>query len=483
MKKWHNKGFTLVEIIVSITLLAMIALFMLPMSTYAFQFAKWNNIKLTAMNLAYSQVEWLKSLKYDDLGLDAIGYSPHGTVKEDLFMNEAGTNPKTIEGIDYSFLSTVYWEDAESTTGEFVTEATKKIDVVVKARDPISGVTKTFSVMGSLVAFEGERTPSVMAPLKVFAFTGENLNDPAKNVKLILNKGNSLVAWRRTDDEGKAYFSEPAKNIEYNLFPEEWDKSDLMMTRPIGSSGSYPNENWDYIKKIKITDPDDILEHTFYVDFPGYISLKEYDGIVDSTKLYINPNDVVQPEGETWDLDLNINLTNLKNRMIWRAWNYDCEITRQYKYNGKNYTDTYYFVEKDSRNLWNKSFPYIKDNITKAELDLAFGLKNGSFTKKDDGTIDTIIFEFTSQISVTEDFILSFQIYEGDNTISIGSYEVDTLMLSDDGIKCTVTFVSSSEITEDKLLLEINEPSLDELINIHGMRLPKDFNYCTLDLK
>ncbi|HOE57799.1 MAG TPA: type II secretion system protein, partial [Bacillota bacterium] len=122
-----NKGSALVEIIVSIALLGIIALFLLPVSIYSVQYSKWNNIKLTAMNLAYTQLEWLKTLDYNtDLGLDETGYSPKGTVKQNLYLNESGSNPKTIEGIEYRLLTSIYWQSATAHTGDFVANATKK---------------------------------------------------------------------------------------------------------------------------------------------------------------------------------------------------------------------------------------------------------------------------------------------------------------------------------------------------------------------
>ena len=214
-------------------------------------------------------------------------------------------------------MTNIYWESAESTTGDFLANATKKVDVIVRAKDPFSGVTKTYSVMGSLIAFEGERIPSDNVPLKIRAITGEDFTEPAKNVKMMVNLGNSMAAWGRTDDEGKVFFTELTKNIEYNVFPSEWEKSKFMMTRPNWSSGSTPNEKWDYIKPIKIVD--DMVEHTFFVDYPGYITLSNYDGIMDDTIVRLNPPMLYLQE-ETWDLDIYTNLTNLANRMIWRAW-------------------------------------------------------------------------------------------------------------------------------------------------------------------
>ncbi len=487
MNKKHNKGFTLVEIIVSIALLAMIALFMLPMSIYAIQFAKWNNIKLTAMNLAYSQVEWLKTVKYDELGLDSIGYSPDGIVKEDLYLNETGTNPKTIEGVEYSLLTTITWEDAESTTGEFVVDATKRIDVIVKAKDPIRGIERSYSVIGSLVAFEGERTPSVFAPLRIRAITGENFKEPAKGVKIYAKRGGSVAEWGRTDDEGKAYFTVLTKNLLYDVSPEEWERSDYMMTRPIGKTGTSPNMEWNYIEQLKVVSDDEVLEHIFYVDYPGYIILPEYSEIAEKTKVNINPIDTNPPEGVVWDLDLTTNLENLKDRMIWRTWEYEYKITRDFKEGGINYTDEYFFVDETNK-LWNKKFPYVKDNITNLPLKLGFGLKEGKFIKNQEGHIERIELEFTTKISANpEGFGLDFAIFEviGDvvQVDPISNYTAE-FILSNDARKCDIIFSEfESEISTDKLRLEIRNLSLEELVNEYGMKLPGDYNYCNLVLK
>lgn len=472
MAKHYNKGFTLIEVMFSITLLAVIALFILPMSIYGVQFAKWNNIKLTAMNLAYSQVEWLRAeaaKDYDKLGLDLPGYSPKGIIKEDLYMNEKLTNPKTIGGIEYRLLTNIYWENAGSTTGDFVANATKKVDVIVKAKDPITGVIKTYSVMGSLIAFEGERTPTDNVPLKIRTITGEDFSEPAKNVKVVVNLGNSMAFWGRTDDEGKVFFSELSKNIEYNVFPSEWGKSKFMMIRPNSSSGISPNEKWDYIKPIKIVN--DTVELIFFVDYPGYIILDNYDGIMNDTIVLLNPINYVSPEGETWDLDINTSLTNLANRMIWRAWEYEYSITRTID---ANYTDKYYFVEKATGDMWNGKFQYKKDDITNLELELAFGLKDGCFTDNGDGTITAGI-EFTSQMQDIED--LSFIVFEDANKIN---QDVISIIEVAAGRKYNITFSTTSNITKDKLKFVIDNPSLETLTSIHGMKIVKDLGVCEL---
>ncbi|MCQ1529803.1 type IV pilus modification PilV family protein [Lutispora saccharofermentans] len=471
MIKRHNKGFTLIEIVVSITLLALIALFMLPMSIYGVQFAKWNNIKLTAMNLAYSQTEWLKTLEYKDVGLDSSGYSPKGIVKENLYLNETGSNPKTIEGIDYSFITSIYWESARSSTGDFIANALKKADVIVKARDPITGSERTYSVMGTLIAFEGERTPSSNIPLKVRVITGEDFTEPAKGVKIIVNNlSNTLAAWGRTDDEGKVYFTE-LSNTKYNVFPEQWEAGD-MTARPTGIIGVANDENWKYEAQLEIkATPEDFIKQDFHVDYPGYIVLPEYPKeLMDNALVKLNPI-YNPPEGAVTGFDLDTNLTKLITKKIWRSWIYDST-----KAIVKG-TDLYYFVENDDGNLWDGKFQYIKGSVTEKKLKLGFGIKDGSFKQETDESI-TLKIEFTSDINNID--TMMFSIYESDTAINYTDKNI-VQAVSGKNNKFLINIKTTDRVTGNRLKFQIDNKEAGTLINSYGMKLIQDKNYCILD--
>lgn len=485
MERHGNKGFTLVEIVVSITLLAIIALFMLPMSVQSLKFSKWNNIKLTAMNLAYSQVEYLKAeaaKDYDQLGIDAEGYSPKGIIKEDLYMNESGTNPITIEGIEYKLLTSIYWESARSTSGEFVANAMKKADVTIKAKDVFTGVEKNYSVLGTLITWEGERKALNNKPLLVRVITGELFTDPAKSVKVVVNNtSDTLVNWGRTDEKGEVYFTELEKNKTYRVYPEEWDKGD-MMGRPTGLNNT--KNSYIFYDEVEIKDiVSDYIEHTLYVDFPGYIDLQSHSGypkypdeFLNNSKLILKP-DYTPPEGVIVNLDLSTNLKELKGLKIWRSWAYD-------KYSITNGTDTYYFIEKDTYKLWDGRFPYISNSITKKELLLGYGINQnlGNATCKNTHSQDyEIEFEFTSEFKGNLEDIKFSLINKHNEQLGYVSAEIERINEKRIRIKLkSVTGQVGASGQEPKLYIDNSSSTI--YINEYGMPLVVDNAFCELKI-
>ncbi len=472
MKKQHNRGFTLIEIIVSIALLAIIALFLLPMSMYGIQFSRWNGIKLTAMNLAYSQVEWLRTLDYnDELGLNSIGYSPKGIVEEKLYLNEPGSDPKTIQGIEYKLLTSIYWESAESYNGDFVANAIKKADVTVKARDPISGKEKTYAVTGTLIAFEGERSLTSFIPLKIRVLTGSDFSEGAKNVKVIVNnQSNTMVSWGRTDEKGEVVFTDLA-NAVYKVFPDSWEEGD-MTARPTGKKTNAGKEEWIYEVLLEVGgSADNSIDQTFYVDYPAYIILTGYaDTLLNSAYCSLNPI-YDPPEGQEADLDLGSSLKDLSSKKIWREWIYEHKISFG--------EDEYFFVEKDSGNLWNGSFEYKKGAVTKKELKLAYGLKDGNFIKNGDGTI-TLEVGFTTSVEGID--TMMFSIYQGDDEVDYSDVAI-TQAVSGQYNKYLINLKTAKNITSDTLSFVIDNKEADTLVNEYGMKLVQDRNYCRLSVK
>ena len=464
-----NKGSALVEIIVSIALLGIIALFLLPVSIYSVQYSKWNNIKLTAMNLAYTQLEWLKTLDYNtDLGLDETGYSPKGTVKQNLYLNESGSNPKTVEGIEYRLLTSIYWQSATAHTGDFVANATKKADVTVKARDPVSGKQKTFEVIGTLIAFEGERYLSGYVPLKVRAVTGEDFDKPAKNVKIVINNlSDTLVNWSRTDENGEAFFTE-LSNGQYYILPLEWEEGE-MVSRPTGTTGPAGDEEWVYKAKVNVqTTTEDYIEQQFFVDYPAYILLGDYpEDFMSNTYVVLDPK-FDPPEGDTASYGLDTSLEKISGKKIWRAWDYDYTI--------ENGDDSYFFVEAGSGNLWDGSFQYIEGGVTNKQLKLAYGLKEGRFRMEADGSM-TLTVEFTSEVGGID--TMAFSLYEEDNPVGYTDVSINP-ETEGTGYKFLINLKTASAIVGDTLRFMVDNKEEDTLINSYGMKLVQDRNYCSL---
>lgn len=468
MRKQHNKGFTLVEIIVSIALLGMIALFMLPMSIQSVQFSKWNSIKLTATNLAYTQLEWMKTLDYKtELGLKT-GPSPFGIVEKDQYLN-SGTAGKTVEGVEYTLLTNIYWQSAVSSTGKTVTKATKMADVTVTAWDPVSGTQKSYSVIGTLMAFEGERI--LLIPKLVSVMTGQDFTAPAVGVTVkVENPSGTTVTTGVTDAAGKVNFEE-LDSSDYYLIPEKSG----MISRPAGITGTYPNQ--DYTYKILMKEDED--RKTLYVDYPAYIHLPDYSKtMLDNAPITLTPV-YTPPAGEAVPV-LTTNLTGLTTRPLWRSWEYDVnDISYTYTDTaGVSRNDTYYLM--DGNNGWNGIFLYDYNVGTRTDknLSLSFMLKEnvGTIVQTNSGNKArrriTVEVEFTSD--VTNIGNISFVVKDVPNFLQPSfQYSVESITLvSGTHNRYRIVLYNTNRAIDTSEAVFTLDTRVNNLVNSFGIKLP-----------
>lgn len=469
MRIKEEKGFTLIEVIISLLLISMIVLAVLPMSIYSARYAKWNNIKLTALNLAYTQVEWLKTLDYDDLGLNIVGYSPKGIVEENSYMNEFET--VEINGVNYTIQTGIYWEGAVSTTGEPVPQAIKKIDVIVKAKDILTGEIREFSVLGSLVAREGERIPTEPGHVKVYVSL-RGYNEGLKNVRVSLGQSSPNVWHAYTDDKGTALFGDLHEG-NYVVQPTKWGNLDMMIM-PNGVDDT--NSNWKLYKQVIVPkwDKDNIPDYpevSFNIDLPAFIHLPNDNEYPDSV-IEIKPTSAsyMPPEGQgPDDILLRISLNRLNEIKFWRLWEYDYTIL-----NGE---EKYFLIESDTGNLWDGRFSIEDYNQSTIEdLKLAFALEEiSTFNIINNGNKQNIefIIKFTSNVENIEamEFNLSGElINQKDYTI--------TQLVSGKNNAFKIVLEDSINFNEEELDFQII--NTDDLINNYGMKLSKDLSRCTL---
>jgi len=473
------RGFTLIEVILSIALLGIIALFVLPMTMYGVKYSKWNDIRRTALNLGYSQVEWLKTLDYDELGLNIENYSPSGVVNENLYMNDESSSTLLIEGIEYSLNTNVVWEDAISSTGEPVPTAIKKVEVTIEAKDPFLGIKKEYSVLSSLISKESERVPAYPGHLKVFTYF-QNINSPQKNVMIrISEETGALVSMSKTDIDGRALIGNLIEG-EYEVELVSWEFDELMVL-PNGVTivDSIPKWKENEIVFVPYWDKNNTPEYptlNLYIDLPGYIILPMDEGYPNAT-VSIKPSSgsYNPPEGQASDHMLLVtNLENIDNTRFWRLWRYEYEIT----YNEENY----YLVNKSDGSLWNGDFNISKINeISRVELVLAFGIKNsGAFkrTNYETNGIDEIYIEFSSELDSIES-LYSARFLLNDIVIDDNEYSI----YYDNDKKNRIRIVFDNPITtidEEEIDFEIID--FEVVTNRYGMGLAKELNKCTLKL-
>ena len=114
--------------------------------------------------------------------------------------------------------------------------------------------------------------------------------------------------------------------------------------------------------------------------------------------------------------------------------------------------------------------------MTRKELKLAFGLRDGSFRREADGSI-TLTVEFTSEINGID--TLEFSLYDGDTPITCTDITI-TQAVSGMNNKFLINLRASAGITGNKLRFEADNKEADTLVNEYGMKLVQDRNYCIL---
>lgn len=467
MNQFNKKGMTLIEVILSITLLGIIAISILPMSMYSVKYAKWDSIKLNALNLANSQIEWLKSYDYEKLGLNKPDYDPKGEIEEDKYMNEHEI--VEIEGVEYRVYTNIYWVGRKSTTGEPVPDALKGIDVIVEAKDLYSGKTKRYSVLETMVTREGEREPKEPGQLTVYTFF-RDANTPIDGVKVQLDNGK--IAY--SNMEGEAFFANLSAK-EYTVKPISWiGKGEDIIAKPKDVNNS--KSQWIYEETVEVKDwkksGGEFIypEVNFYIDFPGYIKFPENSNYP-NFKISIGPK-IEPPEGISSDDYLKIATTieELKNLKFWRLWPYEYEICPG---EGDN-KDTYFLVDEYGT-IWDGTFK-LSDiyKPTYEKLELGFGLIEEGTFKWEEGKITEINIYFTSSIIDIES--MEFSINDQEEIITAEKGDDGNILTQEDK-KTTITLTNPIEIESDELTFEIVKINEN-----HNMRLVKNKSTATLTL-
>ena len=150
LKIKSKKGFTIMELMVSVTLIALMATVTLPVFVFALKANSQNKIRSTANSLATSIIETVNGTPYDDIG--NINGSPEGIFDEN-------TNV-TIDGIQYNIETLITWEERGKNP-----EAFKNIQVTIKATDPLTGTEGIVEEMFTSVSEKSEQ--DILGTMKV----------------------------------------------------------------------------------------------------------------------------------------------------------------------------------------------------------------------------------------------------------------------------------------------------------------------------
>ncbi|AOY77046.1 type II secretion system protein [Clostridium formicaceticum] len=327
---YNKKGFTLVEIIVSLALLGMIAIMILPIFVFGIKSSTFHRTTMSAAQIASNQLEWLRTLDYDDeLGLVG-GYTPSGIVNENLFQNKLNTDPYIIDGVEYRVRTRISWEDDVSVTGRQVDDARKKVDVIVYAYNPFTKAEGEYSLLGTMFTFEGQENPTTPG-IRVYVSLGDA---PGAGVhRVLIEMTGDAANLTFTDVNGRAVFPNLPQGVgNYFIRPLSWDHPRKMMVRPhnVEDVSNYNDQRWVYSRKA-VGVPSDV---SFCVDFPGYLQffnntipnfliwLKPYGTEADGIR---EPNPAPTPPRRS---GLTTSLEKLKEKHLelWPHWQYEYQL-------------------------------------------------------------------------------------------------------------------------------------------------------------
>ncbi|AKL95274.1 prepilin-type N-terminal cleavage/methylation domain-containing protein [Clostridium aceticum] len=326
----NKKGFTLVEIIVSLALLGMIAVMILPIFVFGIKSSVFHRTTMSAAQIASNQLEWLRTLDYDDdLGLVG-GYTPSGIVNENLFQNKPNTDPYVVDGVEYRVRTRISWEDDVSITGRQVDDARKKVDVVVYAYNPFTKAESEYSLLGTMFTFEGQGSPTTPG-IRVYVSLGDAPGAGVHRALIEMTGDAGNLAF--TDVNGRAVFPNLPQGVgNYFIKPLSWDYPAKMMVRPhnVEDLSNYNDQRWIYSRKA-VGVPSDV---SFCVDFPGYLQF--LNNTVPNILIWLNPygteaDGIREPNPAPTPprrVGLTTSLEKLKEKIVelWPHWQYEYEL-------------------------------------------------------------------------------------------------------------------------------------------------------------
>ncbi len=466
----NRKGMTLIEVIISMMLLSVISIAILPIAGQAMKFVKWNNIKLNALNLAYSQGEWLKTLTYKDLGLDISGYSPHGMVKSEGYLND--DVPVEIDGVQYRIHTNIYWEEAVSSIGEPVPQAMKKTDVTVEARDLKTGAQREYALLGTLISREGERDPTEPGHVIIKVYLRSE-NDPVKNVTVGLGKKQPNATYTHTDEQGRALFGNLSGG-NYTIEPIHWKGSPLMV-EPDRLKGN--GEEWESSKEVTVPqwergqkDEIEYPQESFKIDLPGRIKILGPSPYPKDSILTIWPSgeSYIPIEGESPDhMTLTTRVENLNHIKFWRLWNYEFRIFKE--------SEEFFLEDIQTKKIWDGRFDMSKLNKESlVQVDLKFAIKDGKIIKdiNDQTSPVNIIINFTSNLSSSWEDIESELILTSNESVLIPNQDYKISLGTESDRQLVISLNGEIEIGDGDLEFKIS--NYESIKNSYGMSLAQE---------
>lgn len=318
-----RQGMTLIEVIVSLAIIALAASTFLPLAVFVSQTIHRNEIKMTANSLAESIMEEIKALPYEvryTSGANSGQIDPSKAQIGTVGGNPPGLIPQTktqmVGGTVYTIDTRISWGKDGN---DYI--AYKKIEVIVCAPDFPGKVSEEQAKVQSIIAQEGEKSIVPGGSLLVRAVCNSILQTNAK-VSIVPAAGGAITTGY-TDDTGGIYFAEMAAGnyyIDMNL------SGINMMPQPKSIQGTYPNQNWNSRQIGTVVNyVNDAAPIDFEVDYSVFLRLQLLDAdgqVVDKSALWAE----IQPPaseltGSTKVIEKKV--TEIETLPLWPKWTYD----------------------------------------------------------------------------------------------------------------------------------------------------------------
>lgn len=295
-----EKGFTLIEILLSIILIGIIAIGFSAGFGMLLKSRYFNQSHLAASNVARTIMEEVRydviRGKYDDIG--TVGGAVGGNRLQFTDRHYQG-------GRRFQVTTNIWWEDEKLGESQIHSDAYKRIEVIVQEINAEGSYIAPAVTVSTLVADEKRRTSGEPGQSGTIVAEARRRFNLQPNVFVRLSSG-PFVRQGITDSEGKLIFARLAP-ADYRVTVEP-DHNGIML-EPDNISGNYPNINWLFNPTQTVKELQDYERRvvTFEVDWPAFLNLSLRNG--DGS--YLNFNDY--PSG----LDMTIEVQE-KNFFIAR---------------------------------------------------------------------------------------------------------------------------------------------------------------------
>jgi prepilin-type N-terminal cleavage/methylation domain-containing protein len=210
-KKKSNHGFSLIEVLVVISISALVFVGLFAAFEYSLKLIAQSRAKMTALSLATDRVEYLRSLPYNDVG--TVSGIPNGNVPQNRTVS--------LNGINFSERVLIEYVD-DPADGSGLLDSNSIVADYKKAKVEytwnIAGVPQSFSLISTIVPRSIE-TSAGGGTFRVNVFDAAALPLPNIDVRLFNNTGtNTIDVTRRTDATGIALFTGAPAGSGYEFF-------------------------------------------------------------------------------------------------------------------------------------------------------------------------------------------------------------------------------------------------------------------------